>query len=179
MVSRFHIVFLFLFLLLYLVLVRLMLMSSFSQLSICNRTKDSQLPRTLAASEYIDFLIVGSRPLPRRRALLVRMPAEHEQQIYTLVGLWDGCGAPSTVQSDEVAHNEEIYAERARGRHTFERDGHRISRGQGSRTSGIPDIVPFSLENAEKGSRVLVMYEPHKPSDGVVLPVSDYMDMPV
>ncbi|KAH8112995.1 hypothetical protein DFH11DRAFT_1728324 [Phellopilus nigrolimitatus] len=116
--------------------------------------------------------------------------------------------APSKVQSDEVARNEEIYVERARGRHTFECNGRRASRGKGSRTSvrddrsllraagradvqpmapvntkprdilqGIPDIVPFSLENAEKGSRVLVTYELHTPSDGLVLPVSDYIDV--
>ncbi|KAH8115123.1 hypothetical protein DFH11DRAFT_147335 [Phellopilus nigrolimitatus] len=143
------------------------------------------------------------------RAFLVRAPAEHEQQIYTLARLVGRLrGVPSTAQSDEAARNDEIFADRARARQTFERNGRRTSSGRGSRTSvtesrsrsraagraavqpmapintkprdalwGIPDIVPFSLENAEKGSRLLVTYDPQMPSDGVVLPVSDYMDV--
>ncbi|KAL5510981.1 hypothetical protein ACEPAG_3700 [Sanghuangporus baumii] len=39
-----------------------------------------------------------------------------------------------------------------------------------------PDIVPFSLDNAGKGSQMLITYDPTGPNDTVVLPVSDYMD---
>ena len=39
-----------------------------------------------------------------------------------------------------------------------------------------PDIVPFSLDNAEKGSQMLLTYNPTGPDDPAVLPVSDYMD---
>ncbi|KAH8104338.1 hypothetical protein DFH11DRAFT_1883465 [Phellopilus nigrolimitatus] len=95
--------------------------------------------------------------------------AEHEQQIYTLVRLVGRLrGVPSTAHSDEAARNEEIFVERASATQTFERNGRRTSRGGGAGRL-IPNIVPFSLENAEKGSRPLVTYDPQ----------SDYIDVPV
>ncbi|KAH8100756.1 hypothetical protein DFH11DRAFT_1736790 [Phellopilus nigrolimitatus] len=124
--------------------------------------------------------------------LLRTVPCPHnEQQIYTLARLVGQLrGVPSRAQSDEAACNEEIFAEHAHVRETFERNGRWTSRSR-SRAAGcaavqlmahvnakprdalwgIPDIVPFSLENSEKGSRQLVTYDPQKPADGVVLPV--------
>ncbi|EJD04692.1 uncharacterized protein FOMMEDRAFT_119898 [Fomitiporia mediterranea MF3/22] len=106
----------------------------------------------------------------------------------------------------DEARAEEIFLERARAAQVLDRDGRRASRGRGSRRSGTvsrsrsrapghtsqsansanvrprdqlwaePDVVPFSLDNADKGSQRLVTYDPIGPNDAIVLPVSDYMD---
>ncbi|THH07243.1 hypothetical protein EW145_g3510 [Phellinidium pouzarii] len=102
---------------------------------------------------------------------------------------------------------DETFVDRARAKQIFERDGRRTSRGRGSRAGtgsrsrsrvpgantvqrmtpvniklrdqlwSIPDFVPFSLENAGKGSQLLVSYDPEGPNQSVVLPISDYMDV--
>ena len=40
-----------------------------------------------------------------------------------------------------------------------------------------PDVFPFSLENTDKASQLIVTYDPYGPNDNAVLPVSEYMDM--
>ncbi|KAH8111245.1 SecY subunit domain-containing protein [Phellopilus nigrolimitatus] len=126
--------------------------------------------------------------------LLMWLHADRDHRAFLARMAWGAAArrAQHRHKSDEAARNEEIFADRARARQTFERNDRWKSRRRGSRTSVREDrslskaagravVQPMASVNTKPrdGRRVLVTYEPHKPSDGVVLPLSDYIDVPV
>lgn len=171
-----------------------------------------QIQRLLRAAQCPRVRIAVLQMLLRLRAdrdhrvYLSRAPEVVDKQIFSMARL---IGRLRDVSSNGVSNDDsradEIFMERARAKQVFERDGRRMSRGRGSRTSGTgsrsrsrvprpvqpitpvifkprdqlwaePDIVPFSLDNSEKGSQMLVTYDPLGPNDEIVLPTSEYMD---